>query len=106
MVYYEDDRRFIVPFSLEGFQYPSYTLVTQEKDGEIDEAYKCTDGQIICTQYHKLNESEMEIAIFNVVPKGERPILEHWYGLLIRKDKIEFVVHSSYLWYNDAHHSS
>ena len=106
LVYYEDDKRYIVPFALEGFQYLSYTLVTHEKEGEIVEAYECADGQIIYTQYNRLNECETEISISNVVPKAERPILEHWYGSLIRKDKIEFVVHSSYLWYNDAHHSS
>ena len=54
--------------------------------------------EITLQQYQQLNEQETDIVIVNAVPKGKVPVLEHWYGKLIKKEHVEFVVHTSYVW--------
>ena len=98
LAYYEGDRKYLFPFMPDGSEYPTYTYVSVYKNGQITEVYHAESSQIILQQYQHLNEQETDIVIVNAVPKGKVPILEHWYGKLIKKEHLKFVVHSSYVW--------
>lgn len=98
LAYYEGDRKYLFPFMPDGSEYPTYTYVSVYKNGQITEVYHAESSQIILQQYQQLNERETDIVLVNAVPKGKVPVLEHWYGKLIMKERFEFVVHSSYVW--------
>ena len=98
LAYYEGDRKYLFPFMPDGYEYPTYTYVSVYKDGLITEVYHTDSSQIILQQYQQLNEQETDIVIVNAVPKGKVPVLEHWYGKLIKKEHVEFVVQTSYVW--------
>ena len=98
LAYYEGDRKYLFPFMPDGSEYPTYTYVSVYKNGQITEVYHAESSQIILQQYQQLNERETDIVLVNAVPKGKVPVLEHWYGKLIKKERFEFVVHSSYVW--------
>ena len=100
LAYYEGDRKYLFPFMPDGYEYPTYTYVSVYKDGLITEVYHTDSSQIILQQYQQLNEQETDIVIVNAIPKGKVPVLEHWYGKLIKKEHVEFVVHTSYVWYH------
>ena len=98
LAYYEGDRKYLFPFMPDGYEYPTYTYVSVYKDGLITEVYHTDSSQIILQQYQQLNERETDIVLVNAVPKGKVPVLEYWYGKLIKKERFEFVVYSSYVW--------
>lgn len=98
LAYYEGDRKYLFPFMPNGSEYPTFTFVSVYKDGLTTEVYYINSSHIILQQYQQLNEQETDIVIVNAVPKGKVPVLEHWYGKLVKKEHLEFVVHTSYVW--------
>ncbi len=98
LAYYEGDRKYLFPFMPNGSECTTSTYVSVYKNGLITEVYHSDSSQIILQQYQQLNEQETDIVIVNAVPKGKVPVLEHWYGKLIKKEHVEFVVQTSYVW--------
>ena len=73
-------------------------LNKRKEDINLPLLQQVESSHIILQQYQQLNEVETDIVLVNAVPKGKVPVLEHWYGKLIKKERFEFVVHSSYVW--------
>ena len=98
LAYYEDNIRYLFPFSETGFIYPTYICVSVWEGNEVIEAFLVNDVQIVLQQYNKLNDYETEIVYLNAIPKGEIPLLEHYYGIIQTKGSIELRWKSVYYW--------
>ncbi len=72
---YEERKRYLFPFSLDGTPYPTYTVVTNIKENFVTEEYLVSNTQIIYEKYEKKNENTVLYSMINHIPSSRMPIL-------------------------------
>lgn len=97
LAYYENEYRYLFPYTETGSKYPTYLSVTHFDDNKVMEEYLVQKGQIIYSQYGNQEDGKVNYYYINYVPDGKHPILEEKSGYYI-VDSLEYVENEYFVW--------
>jgi len=92
LAFYEDDIRYLFPFSSNGNPYPTYIYVTRYKEGMVLEEYMVQSNQIIYEKYNKQDEIKTLYFRVNYVPNGKHKILDYEKGVFENNSFINYTL--------------
>jgi hypothetical protein len=75
LAYYEDDKRYLFPFTIAGKPYPAYTYIARYEKGMVSEEYKVNKIQIVYEKYKRWESNVIFYSQINYVPGGTHKIL-------------------------------
>lgn len=100
LAYYEDDYRYLFPYTKSGHRYPTYISVVHFEDDKVAEEYMVQSNQILYKKYGKQKDNKIDYYYINYVPEGQRPILEEMSGCYLA-DTLEYIEKEYYVWTQD-----
>ena len=101
LAFYEDDIKYLFPFSSKGDPYPTYVYVTRYKEGIVLEEYMVQPNQIVYEKYNKQNEINTLYFRINYVPKGKHKILDYEKGVFENNSFINYNLLEYRSWLDD-----
>ena len=78
---YENNVRYLFPFSEDGSFYPTYTFVAKFENNKVVEEYQVDDGQIVYEHYFNETKDKVDFYSINYVPEGSYPIRSECKGV-------------------------
>ena len=101
LAFYEDDIRYLFPFSSKGDPYPTYVYVTRYKEGIVLEEYMVQSNQIVYEKYNKQDEIKTFYFRVNYVPNGKHKILDYEKGVFENNNFINYNLLEHRSWLDD-----
>ena len=102
MAYYENNKRYLIPFKPETNQHSyTYTVVSVYDGNNVIEEYLVIETQIVYFRYDKTADGSIKRTYINYAPNGSYPILGCEIGIFEITEQIEYKPISEYSWYSE-----
>lgn len=100
LAYYENDFRYLFPYTMSGHRYPTYMSVVHFEGDEVTEEYMVQRNQILYKKYGRPKGNKVDYYYINYVPNGKHAALEETCGYYLT-DTLEYVEKERYVWTQD-----